>query len=318
MLSGYVHLSKKDYGFFSNINHTCQENKPITSNQSKLFDKLLVKYKRQLTKLNHNVDELKKLEWKVGVVESKPEFLYAKISTNSFIKIKAPFNSQFVQKFRNAENNRFIWIKDKKCYAAPFTTYNLKLAATYVNKYYKEVVYCDNTTKILEELKVYDNAKYWHPTLVNINNNFYILGINENLYGAIKDIELNDDPKTLFELSKYGITIDHSITKGNSLLELAGKYNATVDLEYFDSLCKTLNLLEVDHVFTSRDIVYNKEVSNEIKLMLLQHGISCTPVSSTAHEKGILIKNSNSTTDYNTKRIEKVINLINSRPIKIR
>lgn len=318
LIFGHVHLSKKDYGFFNNITNSCKENRPITSNQNKLFDKLLLKYKRQLTKLNHNIEILQRLEWKVGIVESKPEFLYAKISTNNFIKIKAPFNSQFIQKFRNIENNRFIWIKDKKCYAAPFTTYNLKLAVTYVNKYYKEVVYCDNTTKILEELKVYDNAKYWHPTLIKNNNNFYIYGINENLYEATKNIELNDDPKTLFELSKYGITIDSSVTNGDNILELAGKYDVTIDLEYLDTFCSLLKKLQVEHVFTVRDIVYNKEISNEIKLMMLQHGISCSPITSSDRDVGVLIKGNNSYIAYNPKRIDKMITLTNSRPIKVR
>jgi hypothetical protein len=45
----------------------------------------------------------------------------------------------------------------------------------------------------------------WEPTLVNINNNYYIIAINEPIGNRISNIELNTDPKTLFKLSKLGI-----------------------------------------------------------------------------------------------------------------
>ena len=51
LLKGYVHLSKKDYGFFNNISYITNGKKSITSNQDKLFNKLILKYQRQLKKL---------------------------------------------------------------------------------------------------------------------------------------------------------------------------------------------------------------------------------------------------------------------------
>lgn len=318
MLNGYVHLSKKDYGFYSNICNFVKENKPITSNQNKLFNKLLVKYKRQLTKLGHDIQKLQNLDWKVGVVESNQEFLDAKIFIDDdHINLKAPFNTQFISKFRDAELNQFIWNKTSKSYTAPISTYNLKLAVSFVTKYYKTVVYCPNTIKILEKINEFNGVAHWLPTLVKIKNNFYISCINESLYLATKDIPINDDPKTLFLLSQYGISIDKSVTNCDQVLELAGKYEVTIDLEYMDILCQILKSLEVSHVFTSRDIVYNKQMRSEILLLMSKYGITCSPVGSTDHEHGVLLKNSSSKYEYN-KNFLKVITVTNSRPIKVK
>lgn len=315
-LAGHVHVSKKDYGFFNNINNSLQTRNTITSNQAKLFDKLILKYQRQLTRLGYAAKNLQDLSWEGIVVQSKDEFLDAYISiVDDQICIRSPFKTAFVQQIR--KNNHFEWDKVERLYKAKFSTHVLKFAVSLASKHYERVNYCPELSQMLAKLAVYDSCKYWKPTLVKRNNSFYIYCINENLYKAIEKIELNGDVKTLFELSQYGIFIDESVTEGDKLLELAGTFDATIDLDYFDSLCRILNLLEVDRVFTSRDIVYNKEVSNEIKLMLLQHGISCNTVSSTSHEKGILIRNGNST-DYYNSRIQKVITLTNSRPIKIR
>ena len=48
MMKGHVHLSKKDYGFFNNLSYIIREKNQVTSNQNKLFDKLILKYQRQL------------------------------------------------------------------------------------------------------------------------------------------------------------------------------------------------------------------------------------------------------------------------------
>lgn len=318
MIAGHVHLSKKDYGFFSNLNYICKENKPITSNQNKLFDKLLLKYKKQLSKLNIDVLNFQNQPWKVGLVESKQEFLDAKIfiKENNII-IKAPFNNKFIENFRRIELNSFVWHKENKYYAAPLSTYNLKIAITNVNKYYADVKYCDETVKLMNQVREYQQIKYWEPTLVKSNSNFYIFGINEHLYNAIKDIGLSDDAKTLFQLSQYGIKIDSSVTNQNTLLEFASNYDVKIDLEEIELFCKILHTLEVDHVFTAREIVYNKSISNEIKLLLLQYGISCSPISYTVPSKRAVLLKISSGGYHNTNNIFKVITLTNSRPITI-
>lgn len=318
MISGHVHLSKKDYGFFNNVITQVQSNRQITSNQNNLFDKLLNKYKRQINKLNYDVENLISLEWKLGIVESKKEFLEARISIiDDEVIIKCPFNTQFVQKFRQLEINPFEWDSISKSYKGKLSTYSLKTAYSYLNKYYKDVVYCEHVKELLDQIENYSFVKFWQPTLVKIYNNFYIFAINESLADAISHLEINDDPKTLFSLSMYGITIDSSVINDDPLKNFASTRRFTFDLDNLDFIIKMLKSLEVDHVFTSRDVVYNKNISNEMRMKLLEQNITCSPKNAdNIFERSILF--TTSSVESFGKKVAKIVHITNSRPIKIR
>jgi hypothetical protein len=317
LISGHLHLSKKDFGFFSNITYLSSENKSITSNQNKLFDKLLDKYQRQLTKLGHNIQSLKTLDWKCPVIETRQDFLNAKIAIiNNKISIRCPFNTQFVQNFRKADNNNFIWNKAEKMYEAEFNTYNFKLALTYVNKFFKDILYCQPSQNFLSYIETYETIKYWNPTLIKVHNNFYISAINENLYEATKHIKLSDSPKTLYLLSQFGIEIEKNITKNDDLLVLAANYHVYYDLENLQKFIDALVELEVDHVFTSRDIIYNKEISKEVKQSLLNYNITTSKINET-DKPGILITSNKSYHNQYSNNITKIVYLANSRPVQV-
>jgi len=318
-LAGYVHLSKKDYGFFNNIKSLIEDNKPFTSNQAKLFDKLVVKYQRQLAKNNIDTETLLNLSWNATIVESAPSYLQAKIScfANNII-IKTPFNSKFVTDFRKIQLNSFIWDKNERQYIAPFSTYNLHLAVNFVGKYFKDVVFCDLIQEHIDKLKVYDSANIWSPTLIKINDQYYIASINENLYDATKNLILSNNCKVLFELSKYGIKISNEIIGNDQQLYIASNYNVTMDLDNLDDLVNILKKLDILTVFTSREIIHNREITNEIKKALLEQGIVCKPYNFQDNIKsGILIK-STAGTMHSMPDVDKIITITNSRPINIR
>jgi len=316
MIEGHVHLSKKDYGFFNNLIFLEHRKQTITTNQLSLFNKLINKYQRQLTKLGHDASALIDLTWEIGVVESKQEFLDAYLSIiNDTIIIKSPFNNQFIQNFRRVETNQFVWSSTEKNYKAPFSTFSLKLAHLYLNKFYKSVKYCETVQKYIDYIQSYAEVKYWTPTLVKTNNNFYIAGLNHAIYEHIKDIQLSDDIKTLFQLSQYGIKIDESITGDDALLNFAGNYIVTYDLDNFRDLVAKLVLLDVDHVFIpgTKFNIYNKNITNEIKLILLEHNITCSPTNELSSKKGVLIRNNIRFED--NRNFTKIIQLTNSRPV---
>lgn len=319
MITGHVHLSKKDYGFFNNVVLQVHSSKQVTSNQNKLFDKLLGKYKRQLSKLNHDVEALVQLEWKLGIVESKKEFLEARISiVGDEIVIKSPFNTQFVQNFRRIQINPFVWDPVHKSYKGNVSTYSLNLAHTFVTRYYKDVVYCDKVQSLLNQIQEYSTVKFWKPTLVKLNDRFYIVAMNESLANAISNIELNDDPKTLFHLSLYGICFDSTVINNDPVKTFACSHDVSYDLDDLDNVIDMLKLLEVDHVITSRTVVYNKSLSNEIRLKLLEKGVTCSPQGSNNDENIVLFTTNSSFAASFSNKIAKVIHLSNSRPVKIR
>lgn len=319
-ISGHIHLSKKDYSFFSNLDSIIKESNKITTNQAKLFDKLVLKYQRQIKKEGHNPNSLVQLPWTTNIVETRQEFLDACIRlVDDKIIIKSPFNAKFVQSFRRTMGSHYVWDKDGKFYKLPFSTYNLKVSYNLLKINYETVKVCEKIQTLFDDINQYKEVKYWHPTLIKVHGNFYISCINESLFNATKHIDLNDDPNTLFELSVYGIKFDENIINKDPLLNFASSYNIRIDITELKDLCKMLSLLKVEHVFTNKDIVYRsqkKTLINELKLELLQHGITCGPLSSNSAKKGVFVKTIQSS-DIEYDNITKIVTLLNSRPITI-
>lgn len=319
LLSGHIHLSKKDYGFFNNLQYLIKDNQKITSNQVKLFDKLILKYQRQIKKNNLDINHLNQLPWRVEIVETSLEYLEAKISiVGNTIQIRSPFNTKFIQYIRKINPNPFLWNKIAKVYEAEYSTYAFKTAFFSVKKFYDSVKCCEISQQLLSELEYYNQARYWAPTLIESNGKFYIAAINESLYNALGNFDLNDDPSTLFNLSTYGIEVDNDIVGNDKFKKFASQYETVVDLEDMDLLAQWLKFLKVDQVYTARDIIYNRTVSNEVKNTLQNHSLSIKTYISDIDE-GINVLLKNTTYAYmEIKNIHKIIHLTNSRTITVK
>ena len=288
LIAGHIHLGKKDYNFFANISYSIKDRKPITTNQVKLFDRLLSKYNRQLKKLGHDVENLLKLEWHTVVIETKQEFTEAKLFVeNNQLKIRAPFNSKFINFVRQLSNT-FVWDKQEKVYAANMDTAALKFAHQYLLVAYDTVKFCDSVQESLDYANSYNNL-LWEPTLKKINGNYIIAPINNSLFEAIKDIDLNDDPETLLNLSKYGVNIDPVICDSD-LKVFAASFITSINLDSVDTLVDYLKLLKIDHVFSTRDLVYNKLVSKQVKETLESNNIKLSPFQNIIEDVGIIIR----------------------------
>lgn len=320
MVQGHVHLSKKDYGFFNNVKYIIQQNKPITSNQNKLFDKLLLKYQRQLLKLGYNYAELQTLDWKNPVISSMPEYLEAKVSIkDDTIIIQSPFNTQFIQHLRKHAYDSFTWAKSEKVYYANYSTYNFKFAINSVNKFYGSVKYCEITKKLLDGIESFSSCKIWEPTLVKIDNNFFIMAANPPLMDAISHLKVNDDPETLLSLSTYGVNI-HETVLSNNLMRFASDFFTTCDLDKLDILADNLCKLNIKTVVLSRDLVYNKKISSEIKEVMQKYNIICFNSFDNTLDKVVVFSYNRLTDNYNrtNKQVVKFVTLTNSRPIAIK
>lgn len=322
MVQGHIHLSKKDYGFFHNIKLTIQDKKPITTNQTKLFDKLIHKYKRQLDKLGHKSDELVMLPWKCEVIDTQPEFLEARIFLdNDKIIIKSPFSTKFIKDFRKiTQQGMFSWDKERKVYAGIFSTYNLKTAIDNVTKHYDQVTYCQDINDILLELKYYESCKFWTPTLVKCNDTYLIAAINENLFEAIKDISLNAEPTSLHILTQYGIKVDDSVLT-DDFSRFASEFFTSVDLDKLDMYAAYLKKLHIDFVVFARELLYTKEISKEVKDIFSKHDIDVRSLYDYNGEDAVLINYRLRMSEYNEAHISKaskILSITNSRPVVVK
>ena len=253
-LQGKVSLSQYDYKFMANLQTMIQNQNRVTSNQADLFDKLISKYKKQLTKLGLVKEELKSLPWKTLVVESTSEYTGATVKCiDDRITIKVPFNKTFISEFRNIKNNTFEWDKELKQYSSTFGTTALKIAYTTLPKFFSSVRYSDELQEILDEVKQYENL-VWNPTLINANGRLIIAASNSTLGDLVKDMPLAIDPKTFMALSLMQIEVDPSLYENDPKLEFAAKQVYETEIVDVEQVVAWMKNLGCDNVVIGRGL----------------------------------------------------------------
>jgi len=311
MQCGMIRLSKYDLRFIQNM----QVLTKFTTNQVTLFEKLVVKYKRQLDKHGITSSLISTLPWTTEIVNSDPKFTEAHILLeDGHIIFKSPFSKKFLESFSKVEYNSFKWMKQEKYYKSPFSTYALKVIVEKAHLFYPIVNYCPIVVSLLNTVKQYD-ALYWNPTLVKIGDRFMIAATNAYLDEAIKDIVLTDSIESLSKLAAHGVTIHSSITQGNPMLELASNYLIDVDFKYIDEFIEFLVHLKCDGVRLTGGgigIPYKKIFLHKLQ----EAGVEVSDDLSD-YNNPILVSLSSGHDPRDTKAI-KVVKLKNSLPINIR
>jgi hypothetical protein len=322
MMKGHVHLSKKDYGFFNNLSYIIKEKNQVTSNQNKLFDKLITKYQRQLRKCGNDIDILQKLVWDVSVVDSSQEYLVPRLYIEgNELCLRTPFNTNFVRSFKLAKDNTFVWNKDQRLYRSSFYTHALRLAYDSCNMFFGTLDMSDDIMELIAPLKQFENDTK-APILTTSQGKYYINNINTNLAEAIKDIELNDSPQTLYHLSRYGIIVDEVIIKEDPLKLFASQYVAKIDLDLMltDKIdyIKKLGITDVYIPMKHASII-----DKSIRTILQKEGITIHGNVDNIVDGTVIIKRVLGTDRINMlgvdpRKIGKVIHITNSRPVDIK
>lgn len=332
LLQGQISLGQHDYKFISNLENMIHADKRITSNQAELFDKLIRKYTKQLNKINVTAETLLELPWNATIIESTPEFTGATISiVDDEIVIRVPFNKKFISDFNALENNPFVWQRKDREYRSSFNTHSLKIAVKYLASYFATMNFCENITNILNDLKQYQTATIWDPTLVKLDdNNYVIAACNEQLGNIINTIPLNLSSKALLNMSRYGIKVARSLIENDPKLTFAYSFVNEIDIDDLEMLVSWLIELECKVVLFNRGVGLNKNVHTEIENALLKANISFLPehaaspaLCSTStflfstHPHRPIPSFSKATT-YIHSVVEKIVVLRNSRPIDIK
>lgn len=282
-LSKPLRLHYSDRKFFNKLTIIIKDTNTITTGQDKLFSRLIDKYESQLSKTNLTKDQLLALPWKASVVETSSEYTSARVTLiNNELVIRVPMNNKFITKFDDLKDNTFQWDKNKKAYISLMSTYALKIAYTILPKYFPEIRYCKQLTNLINKTVQYSEL-IWEPTLVLINNSYYVVAINEALETYINNIELNNDPKTLFALSKLGIKISKNIISSD-LQKFASEFVTEIDVSQTTELVDWLKELEVVQVLLGKG-VHNafskiKQLFLPMLATLSNNGITCIPVDS--------------------------------------
>jgi hypothetical protein len=321
-LQGKISLSQYDYKFMANLQTMIQNQNRVTSNQADLFDKLISKYKKQLTKNGLIKEELKELSWKTMVVESTPEYTGASVRVNDDeIFIKVPFNKSFISQFRAVENNNFTWDSTEKLYRAKFNTLSLKVAYNILPEYFEHVRYCDSLQPILTELQQYQNL-IWNPTAKKFNDRLLIGACNSVLGSMIADTDLAINSSNLFKLVRMGISIDPEVYGGNEKLKFAAKSVYEVELSDVENIIGWMKNIGCTNVVIGRGL-RNTINQEQLSTMVEKYGMrSVGPVSFGSLPDGVSIllqhtSNVDSRTPF-TGQISKTVVLKDSRPIEVK
>ena len=320
-LQGKISLSQYDYKFMANLQTIIHNENRVTSNQADLFNRLVVKYKKQLAKNEIDESVAISLPWKSFFVESTPEYTGATVNIlDDEITIRVPFNKVFISKFREIKNNPFNWNKERKIYTSSFCTEALKIATTELHMYFSTVQYCGVIQKILEDLKQYE-AEIWDPTLKLVNGKLIVAAITPALADAIGDLQLNLEPTTLYKLSQYGVNIDPTIVQNDQFLKFASERTTQVDASEISEVCDMIKKLGCNTVLWGRGLAHGK-LGKEIRKAFSDSGITVYDKVSYSSEKyedvPMCISIYENYDNPISSKVGKMITVKDSRPIEIK
>jgi len=233
--------------------------RPITTNQSALLDKIVMRHERQLRKLEINASDLLLLPWTLPPTPSLPEFTEAHCSiADNMIEVRSPFKKDFVKEIKDTELS-LTWDPKTKVWSLPVSEIALKHFINCLDKHYDPVRYCPKVTEIINTLADYESASCWNPTYKIINGNYMIAGINSILAEVLNDIELNAEPRTLARLIAHGVEISDEVSSAACeelwntddalrLVDFAISPEPTFDANNLSSLVRYIKEIDCDYV----------------------------------------------------------------------
>lgn len=328
-----ISLGTYDKRFLTNIQTAhVTSNKPVTTNQSDLLTKIIKRYHRQLARKELDIDVLVVLPWSIEPITSLPEFTEAHISIkDSTIIVQSPFKANFVKEFREYEFS--TWDKESKSWSCPLSEETLKYVIDVTNRHYDKVNHCDVVKGVIHEVSLYEEAKYWDPTLIEANGRLYIAAINPSLDKAISDMKLSTDLHTIARLAYFGVVISNEIKSNlSSLLDdqaVTFSSERVGTLEYDSELVlKYLLMVNTDFVLMTEWFGVNKEFSTALKEGLTNAGVKYQVLDRRKdsidynfrnYKMPIVLSSWSYVSDGSVAVLAaKTINLVNSNPINIK
>lgn len=223
-----ISLSRYDKKFFQNILYIILDKNEITTNQLKLYERLLDKYKRQFYKHKINTIELQNLPWKkTKIVQSAPTFTEPRFELHDDkLYLYSPFNKKFIEQVHKHNIIKIEWKKEERRYEAPFYTIGFKLLLAITQSVFSVIHFDEQLEKVMLEAEL--DGDYFEPTVVEIDNHLYIAGTNQVLNEAIKHIKLEYTLPCFANLRQYGISFSPKVKDKMISMYSAEDYNFAV------------------------------------------------------------------------------------------
>ncbi len=184
--------------------------KPLTTNQSDLLNKIILRYSRQLSKQELFAEELVSLPWTREPIPSLPQFTEVHLLlVDDELILRTPYKNTFVKDFKKLDLYA-KWEHDDKFWRIPASSHTLSRVDSCINHHFNKVNYCDVLRPMIESLDEFKNTS-WDPVYKVSNGNFYVGSITPMLYDAIEHISFDTTLDSLARIVACGIEIHDSV-----------------------------------------------------------------------------------------------------------
>lgn len=273
-LISHISLGTYDKKFLSNIYET---NKPLTTNQNELLDKIVLRYTKQFAKKELVSSELISLPWTRPLVTSSPQYTEAHISTNDEnICIRTPYKKDYILKLKDSKYP-IVWDREDRAWYTDYCAVTLKYVIEQTENYFSAVNYSEDIKVLIDYLAEFENCKYWDPTLTYINGRCYLVASNQHLHDAVYELLESITPHTLSKLVRCGIKIDDSVINNlphdKELVSFAIETQPTLESDDIVTLVEYLVKIECDLIVVSNSAYFSKFITTELSNMLVETNI---------------------------------------------
>lgn len=314
-----ISLGNYDERFLTNVEtNFIGSNRPVTTNQAELLNKITYRYARQLAKQELNANELVQLPWKKEPILSSPEYTtaYAQLDNDKII-MRTPYKTAFIKELRSIDTAD--WDKDKREWTVNYNEPTLKKIVSLIADHYEAINFCDDIKHSLNIAEQFEHIKVWNPTLCEVSGNLLIAGINEPLYESISDITLEKTPLCFSKLAAHGVEISPSLCT-DEVLEFAADYIPEVEKSEITKLIDLLPMIGCENVVVS---VTHSFASLTTKLLagLKEKNINIVTkgtIDTKTIKNYVVIYPAHTINTALEIRADKVIQIVNSTPIEIK
>jgi hypothetical protein len=269
-----ISLGSYDRRFLTNLESmNVITNKPLTTNQAALLDKIIVNYRKQIERKNIFVDQLLNLPWDQKPIESLPQYTETFIDiVDDEIIVRSPYKSHFVKDFKKLEI-KAKWESQDKFWRIQYSTYTFKHIIKCLTKHFESINYCKETQLLLDQIKSYDDNCIWNPTYIFKNKQFLIAGSNRFIDEHLADLVLDDNLQTISRLVSMGVRIDNSVKilmnqrYSPQQVNFASEFETKLDLNE-SNISSLINDIKPDIVIFHGGVNYKNSIQKTIWLKL--------------------------------------------------
>jgi hypothetical protein len=322
-LVNHISLGTYDKKFLSNV---YEINKPLTTNQNELLDKIVLRYNKQFAKKELVATELVHLPWTRPLIVSSPQYTEAHISTkDDNICIRTPYKKDYILKLKDSKYP-IVWDREERVWYTDYCAITLKYVIEQTEDHFNAVNYSEDIKEVIDYLAEYEDYKYWDPTLTYINDRCYLVSSNEFLYNAVHELLESITLNTLTKLVRYGIKVDDNVISNlpynKELISFAIETQPTLEADDITTLVEYLAKIECDLIVVYNSAYFAKFLTAELADMLVDNNIKLMIVDRyqpydieeiNKHRCTVFLTNNMRTDSISSIFTDKIIHLVNSK-----